>query len=149
SGHLRRVLQVRFGDAGHGYVAMARPWGGYKHEDVVHGGNWQYFKMFAPTTHLVADKQYGFANVAAETSWPGAATWVGTTKDKKSVVGQSASKFEVYFLEQPRGGSFKIEIDGEEKKVVETRADEFGAGIESVEAPDGPHELKCVVKGDG
>jgi hypothetical protein len=149
SGHLRRVLQGRLGDAGHGHVAMARPWGGYKHEDVVHGGTWPYFKMFAPTTHLVADRQYGFANVAAETSFPGAATWVGTTKDKKSVVGQSASRFEIFFLKQPRGGTFEVEVDGQKVRSVDTRADEFEAGMEVVESKDGPHELKCVVKGDG
>lgn len=150
SGHLRRTLQGRFGDAGHGYVALARPWGGYKHEDVVHGGHWQYFKMFAPTTHLVVDRQYGFANVAAETSFPGATVWAGTTKDKKSVVGQNVSRFELYFLKQPRGGSFKIQIDGQDIKTVETRADEFDAGIEIASAPeDGAHEMKAIVRGDG
>ncbi len=68
SGHLRRVLQDRYGDAGHGYISLSRPWGSYRHEDVVMAGLWPMFKQWAPTTHVAPDKQYGFANMAAESN---------------------------------------------------------------------------------
>ena len=32
---LRRRLQKRFGDAGHGFMLMANAWPGYFHNDVV------------------------------------------------------------------------------------------------------------------
>jgi hypothetical protein len=31
TGQMRRLFQAKFGDGGHGYVAMARPWGWYRH----------------------------------------------------------------------------------------------------------------------
>lgn len=148
-GHLRRVLQQRYGDAGHGWVSLSRPWGSYRHEDVAHGGFWPMFKLFAPTTHLVHDRQYGFANMAAQSSETGAAAWVGTTLDKKSKVGQHVSRFELHYLKQPYGGSFTVQIDKKDVRTIATRADAFEAGIETFEVDDGAHELRCVVRGDG
>jgi lysophospholipase L1-like esterase len=148
-GHLRRVLQARYGDAGHGWVSLSKPWGSYRHEDVAHAGFWPMFKLYAPTTHLVGDRQYGFANMAAQSSEIGAAAWAGTTKDAKAKVGQNVSHFELHFLKQPRGGSFTIQIDKKDLRTIDTKAPAFEAGIEEVDVEDGPHELRCVVRGDG
>ena len=148
-GHLRRVLQTRYGDAGHGWVSLSRPWGSYRHEDVSNAGFWPMFKLYAPTTHLAHDKQYGFANMAAESSEIGASAWAGTTKDPKAKVGQKVSRFELHYLKQPRGGSFTVQIDRKDVRSIETRAPAFEAGIETFEVDDGPHELRCVVRGDG
>jgi hypothetical protein len=52
SAHLRRVLQARYGDAGHGWISLSRPWGSYRHEDVLMAGYWPMFKLYAPTTHV-------------------------------------------------------------------------------------------------
>ncbi len=147
--HLRRVLQARYGDAGHGWVSLSRPWGSYRHEDVSNGGFWPMFKLYAPTTHLAHDKQYGFANMAAQSSEIGAAAWAGTTKNAKSKVGQNVSHFELHFLKQPYGGTFAVQIDKQEVRSISTKADAFEAGIESFDVDDGPHELRCVVRGDG
>ncbi|MBX3197721.1 MAG: hypothetical protein KF894_06225 [Labilithrix sp.] len=148
-GHLRRVLQARYGDAGHGWVSLSKPWGSYRHEDVVHAGFWPMFKLYAPTTHLAGDKQYGFANMAAESNEIGASAWAATTKDAKAKVGQSVARFELHYLKQPRGGSFTVQIDRKDVRAIETRAPAFEAGIETFEVDDGPHELRCVVRGDG
>lgn len=148
-GHLRRVLQGRFGDAGHGYISLSRPWGSYRHEDVESKGFWPMFKLYAPTTHIAHDKQYGFANMAAESKEIGAAAWAGTTKDPKAKVGKSVSKFDIYYLKQPYGGSFNVLLDGKEIRNVKTRAEAFEAGFEEVETEDGPHEIRLQVRGDG
>src|SRR5262249_27239268 len=34
TGRMRRQLQARYGDAGHGFIALGRPWSHYKHMDV-------------------------------------------------------------------------------------------------------------------
>ena len=146
SGHLRRVLQERYGDAGHGYVSMSRPWGSYRHEDVVAAGFWNMFKQWAPTTHVARDKQYGFANMAAESNEIGAAAWAATTKDAKAKVGQKVSRFELYYLKQPRGGSFRVEIDRKEVKTIDTKAAEWEAGFETFDVEDGPHEIRAIVR---
>ena len=149
TGHLRRVLQQRYGDAGHGWVSLAKPWGSYRHEDVAHGGFWPMFKPFAPTTHPVHDRQYGFANMAAQSREVGAAAWAGTTLDKKAKVGRSVSSFELHYLKQPFGGSFDVQIDKKDVRRLETRAPAFEVGIETFDVDDGAHELRCVVRGDG
>lgn len=149
SGHLRRVLQRRYGDAGHGYVSLSRPWGSYRHEDVVMAGFWPMFKLYAPTTHVAPDRQYGFANMAAESGEVGAAAWAATTKDPRAKVGQSVSRFELYYSKQPRGGSFRVEIDKKEVRTIDTKAPAFEAGFETFDVEDGPHELRCIVRGDG
>jgi len=149
TGHLRRTLQSRWGDAGHGWISLSRPWGSYRHEDVVMAGFWPMFKLYAPTTHLVGDKQYGFANMAAQSREIGAAAWAGTTKDAKAVVGRSVASFELHYLKQPYGGSFRVEIDRKEVREVSTRATAFEAGIETFDVEDGPHEIRAVVRGDG
>ena len=147
TGHFRRSLQARFGDAGHGFVAMARPWAWYSHEDVHHHGTWPLFHQFDCTTDPVVGHRYGFANMASESAKPGAAAWVATA-DGDAKVGRSASRFEVYFLKQPKGGTFDILLDGKPVKTVVTAAPDFAAGFETIEAPDGTHEVKCIVKGD-
>ena len=38
TGRLRRLLQERFGDAGHGLVLPAKPWRYYRHRDVLIDG---------------------------------------------------------------------------------------------------------------
>ena len=149
SGQLRRVLQERYGDAGHGWVSLSRPWGSYRHEDVVSGGFWDMFKMYAPTTHVTQDKEYGFANMAAQSSDAGAAVWAATTQDPKARVGTLVSRFELHYLRQPHGGAFTIQIDKKDVKTVETRADAFGAGIETLDVEEGSHEMRAVVKGTG
>lgn len=149
SAHLRRVLQLRYGDAGHGYISLARMWGSYRHEDAVQGGFWNMFKQWAPTTHVCPDKQYGFANMAAESSDIGAQAWAATSKDPKSKVGQSVSHFELHFLKQPRGGSFLVQIDKKDVRTIETKASAFEAGMEELDVEDGPHEIRASVKGDG
>ncbi|GEM_PF-1012245 len=149
SGHLRRVLQQRYGDAGHGFVALAKPWGSYRHQDVHVAGYWPNFKQWAPTTHVSRDKQYGFANMAAESNEPGAAAWAATTKDPKAKVGHAVTRFELYYLKQPRGGSFRVEIDRKEVKTIDTRAPAWEAGFETFDVEEGPHEIRCVVRGDG
>ena len=149
-GHLRRVLQGRFGDGGHGYISFSRPWGSYRHEDVESKGFWPMFKLYAPTTHTVKDREYGFANMAAESNEVGAAAWAGTTKDAKAKVGQNVSSFDIYFLKQPYGGQFDVKLDGKVVRTVKTRAEEFEAGFEEVDAGgDGPHEVRVEVKGNG
>jgi hypothetical protein len=149
TGHLRRVLQERYGDAGHGWVSLSRPWGSYRHEDVVMLGFWPMFKLYAPTTHVSGDKQYGFANMAAQSSEGGAAAWAATTKDPKAKVGQAVSHFELHYLKQPRGGSFTLQIDKKDLRTVDTKASAFELGIEEVDVEEGPHEIRGVVTGSG
>lgn len=147
TGHMRRVLQGRLGDGGHGFLLLGRPKGWYVHQNVRRGGTYDAFRNMQVSNDLVQDRHYGFANVAAETSSWGAAAWVATAKN--GPVGTKAGVFDVFFFRRPYGGTFDILADGAVVKTIDTRATAFEAAVERVEVPDGPHELRCVSRGRG
>jgi hypothetical protein len=146
--HLRRALQARFGDAGHGWVPLARPhW--IQHQDVKHDGTWKVFKSWAISTDpIIRDRNYGLGNMFAETEAPGGMLYVATA-DEKAPIGQKVSRFDVFFLKRPDGGNFDIVADGTTVKHVSTRAADWEAGVETVKVEDGPHKLSVVTRGQG
>jgi lysophospholipase L1-like esterase len=138
TGQLRRTLQRRLGDGGHGFVALSRPWGTYRHQDVRHDIS-TGFRMIATSTHRTGDAYYGFANLASETCEPGHKAWVATAPDT-SDVGKTVASFGLFFLHQPRGGRFTVEIDGQPVEEISTKGP-WSAGFERLEVPEGPHKL--------
>lgn len=144
TGQMRRTLQQAYGDAGHGFVALARPWSHYKHMDVRHRmkDGWQ---AYACSTDPVPDRLYGISGIAAESLSMGSSTWVETADPEASPIGHSASRFNVYYLKGPRRGTFEIRVDGASFKKVNAHADEVGLGVESFEVDDAPHKVEAVV----
>lgn len=140
SGYLRRSLQLRFGDGGHGFVALAKPWSHYRHMDVKHDvlGGW---RAYAITTSPTGDGLYGIGGIVAENQWQGARTFVATAAPG-APVGTSAERFFVYSLARPRGGLFDVEIDGKVAARVDTHATEARLEATRVEAEPGPHTLR-------
>lgn len=143
TGEIRRTLQLAHGDAGHGYVALGRPWKWYRHEDVKSGHLELDWKAFAVSTRPARDGAYGFAGIAARSERPGAVTWVATA-EAGSPVGTRASRMEVYFLRKPGAGSFELRVDGATKATIATDSPSFEAGFHALEVPDGPHKLELA-----
>lgn len=140
SGTLRRELQKRFGDAGHGYIGVGVPFRGYRHWDVRrrHFGHWKPLIY----SHHFDGRQYGSAGMAGLTKAKGARVEFRTARDA-SPVGHNASRFTVYYMVQPEGSRFEVHVDGELHTTVDT-AGEVGVGEHVVKVEDGPHEF--VVK---
>ncbi len=145
TGRMRRELQKRFGDAGHGFVALAIPWHWYQHQDVHHDGQWDHFKQIATSTDPVGDWHYGMAMMASESKKPGGSVWVATA-DAGTPIGGAASSFDIFFLKRPGGGEFDLVADGNVLRTVSAKSTKAELGIEHVELPDGPHKLACAVK---
>ncbi len=150
TGAMRRELQSRFGDAGHGFVAAVRPWPWYKHVDVQHGvtkeGTW---RIMATSTAPIKDRLYGFANMAGESGEPNARTWVMTrpqTEEDKNLPGARASSAELFFLKRPAGGAFSVLVDGQKTEDVVATQRATEAGFVRADFPDGPHRIEAVVK---
>lgn len=139
TGQLRRALQLEHGDAGHGFVALGRPWSHYKHMDVRHGtkGN---LTSYACSTTPVVGHVYGISGIAGESTGVGGRAWVGTVGER-SPIGQRASRFTVFFEKGEKRGTFAILADGELVKEVNSHAPETSLGVERFELPDGPHEI--------
>jgi hypothetical protein len=144
SGSMRRVLQGKFGDGGHGYVAMARPWGWYHHLDVKQELSESRWTKISTSTDHVRDGHYGFANVATESDKPGAWSWVATADDTQPI-GKSVSSVDVFYMKRPQGGSFTIKVDGEKQRDVSSASSEATAAFEHFDMADGPHKIEVVV----
>lgn len=146
---LRRAFQKKYGDAGHGFVALARPWGWYHHHDVVHGFYENMWKAYATTTAPAMDNHMGFSGIAAESLQPGALTWVATAAEADAPIGKTASKFGVYYLKRPGKNVFEIRLDGKVVKEVETTSS--GAkpelGYDEITAEDGAHRVDFKAHG--
>ncbi len=141
---VRRRLQLRFGDAGHGFVLTARPWGWYNHIGVKHDASgWESDPMFISR----GDHLFGFGGASFTTNAAGAVATFSTADEGE--VGRTASSFDLYFLAQPGGGDFDVAVDGAQSSRVATRSDAVRSGFHQVTAAAGAHTLTIRTVGNG
>ena len=140
TGAMRRALQKRFGDGGHGWVNLVKAWSSYFHMDVLHDNAAGAWTAYSISSNPAYDSMYGLGLVAGESHYPTASTWVATAGDK-SPIGKTVSSVDVYYLKRPGYGSFEIKVDGEPKTTVDTSAPAPVAAFEKLEVPDGPHKV--------
>jgi hypothetical protein len=145
TGEMRRVLQTKYGDAGHGFVATGRPWNWYRHRYVRHDSMKDTWDPFTVTTKPTMDGFYGHALIAGESMQAGADTWVETAEDG-APIGTRASRFDIHYLKWWRGGPFDVKVDGKLHSTVDTEAKNSEAGFARIDVPDGPHKLDIVAK---
>jgi lysophospholipase L1-like esterase len=136
---IRENLQARFGDAGHGFVLAAKGYIPYKHRGVRQSSNPEAWDVREVVRRQDRRGRYGYGGVEARAK-PGAWARIGTAK--RGDVGLLASRFDIYFEEQPRGGNFSVRLDDEPREIVSTKADIYGEGVYSIEAGDGPHQIE-------
>jgi lysophospholipase L1-like esterase len=94
---MRSLLQEKFGDAGHGFILLAKPWPWYGHRGIeVHGSGW---KIEAASQNRAKDGYHGLGGVSF-TGTPGAVSQIHLETPH--------SRVEVEFLRQPGGGVFTV-----------------------------------------
>ncbi len=147
TGYLRRFMQSRFGDAGHGYLMPARPWKGYRHQDLRldSSDGWVVDKALGATSR--EDGLYGLGGFSCASNSSDAWAFFGTSNTTS--FGRSASRFEIFFLEQPTGGRFEVLVDGQPYLIVSTYAAHLDFGVYVGRFEDGPHEIELRPLGDG
>ena len=136
---VRENLQARFGDAGHGFVLAAKGHIPYKHRGVRQSSNREDWDVREVVRRRDRNGRYGYGGVQSRAQ-RGAWARVGTAK--RGDVGKNASRFDIYYEEQPRGGKFSVRLDKGDREIVSTKADTLGDGVYSIEAPDGPHLIE-------
>jgi lysophospholipase L1-like esterase len=141
---LRKRLQERFGDAGHGFHALSKYSIGYGHRGVrfQDKGNWRSCEIIFKCR---PDQRYGYAGVHSGSSSGGLSTW----QTAKVAPGDKVSRFELWYSKSPDGGRFQVKIDGAEASLVDTKADEVGDAVEVFQVPDGPHSFEVRAAGGG
>ncbi len=156
SSTLRRRFQQRFGDAGHGFLLMAKPWAWYFHQDVSYWSSdgWKVHRIVNPR---IGDELYGYGGATfraleggVKSSFGTAKPVAGEPKNDKEAFGRRVSRFDVHYLEQPDGGSFDLVLDGKKAQTLSTRlkaGEPKRLAIAKVTAEDGEHTLEVRAHG--
>ncbi|MEM9188196.1 MAG: GDSL-type esterase/lipase family protein [Myxococcota bacterium] len=141
---VRRRLQRRFGDAGHGFLLIARGTMPYGHRDVSHAASsrWDVRQI---VNNADRDGLYGFGGVSYRAQVGAYATF-GT--DDRGPVGGAVSLFQVYYRQEPNGGEIQLRVDGGEPRRISTAGEERDR-VEIIRVPDGAHELEIRPAGGG
>ena len=140
---VRRRLQQRFGDGGHGFILVARGNMPYRHRDVVHraDSDWQLRQL---VDRSLPDGQYGYGGVQYRAG-AGAHAFFGSSDE--GPVGDRVSRFEVFFQRHSRGGRLEAQIDDGEGHTIDTSG--AGDAFEVLDVADGPHSLTLRSGGGG
>jgi lysophospholipase L1-like esterase len=137
TGDTRQLLQKRFGDAGHGFTLIGKPWAWYEHRGVeLSSHGWQ---MDPGTRWDLRNGLFGLGGVAFS-GHTGAYSRV-TLRDPNQ------SRLEVWFLRQPDGGSIAISSGGETIGSIETDGTSRTAGFARFELKPGTGTLEFSTEG--
>lgn len=146
TGLIRRELQLRYGDAGHGFVLPAKPWNWYRHQDVNLEGTLTWRADRIGKSDALRDGLYGLAGVSIASKRRRDFGRVRTTDE--APVGRTVSRFEVWFLRRPGGGSFDVRIDDRRVRRIRTAAAVSQPGYAEFKIRDGAHALEVRPVGD-
>ncbi len=142
TGTIRRLLQERFGDAGHGFVLPVEPWRHYRHTDLDIESNFRRWDVLRVHVGQTAPSLYGIMGVALTTDAAHAYGRIDTGQ-------ASASRFELWYSQRPDGGTIDLLVDGHVERRLSTRSAELNPGYAVVSTADCPHTFEIRVRGDG
>lgn len=131
----RELLQKQFGDAGHGFCLVAKPWAWYQHNGlVISGDGW----MIDPAHQsALRDGMFGIGGVSFRGP-TGARSTIKMTKARHS-------RIEIAYLKQASGGVLQVEAAGKVIGTVTTSSNEEGSGFASFPVP--PNASSVTLKG--
>jgi|SRR5579871_283936 len=137
TGDIRALLQERFGDAGHGFILVAKPWAWYQHRDVeLSGSGWT---MLPASRFEAHDGLFGLGGVSFSGS--------GSGHTRIALRDSGQSRFELYYVQQPGGGTVSISAAGAMVASIDTGAESKAAGFASFMVAGGASELEMREEG--
>jgi lysophospholipase L1-like esterase len=143
---LRRKLQTRFGDGGHGFILVADAWPGYHHDNIARFASkgWKVSRVVGP---FAPDGLYGLGGVSFLAEGPGIFASVSTASSGD--FGRTVSHFRVTYAEMPGGGKLSLKLDNESPRIIDTAAPETTVKFADIQSTDGPHSLEIRSMGGG
>jgi len=135
TGDARRLLQSRFGDGGHGFCLLGKPWAWYDHNGVsLQSTGWTIDP--ASQTRL-KDGLYGLGGVS----------FSGVAGAHTNIVLRDSShtRLQVSFLKRPDGGVFQILEAGKALGTVDTKGPTVEPGYFKVDLPPDSRHLEIRV----
>ena len=146
---IRRKLQERFGDAGHGFHIMGKYNRWYHHRGVRYEEKRDWDTCLIIFKCQPADMRYGYGGVVSTSRGKGLSRFQTMPKDPPPGIGDKVSRFQLWYQKRPDGGRFEIRVDGQVAQVVDTRAPEVDDDIESIAVDDGEHAFEVAALGAG
>jgi len=132
---VRSLMQERFGDAGHGFILIAKPWAWYGHRGVdVHGKGWH---IEASSQARARDGIHGLGGVSFEGE---------TGASSHFILREEHARVEVQYLRQPGGGVLTVLAEGAPIGKVETEGEEKQPAFEMFPLPAGAREIDLAVE---
>ena len=132
---VRSLLQQHFGDAGHGFVLIAKPWAWYGHRGVeVHGKGW---RIEAASQNRAKDGFHGLGGVSFEG---------GTGAESHIALREDHARAEIHYLLQPGGGILRVEASGTLLGKINTDGEFKQPAFEMFQLPEGVRELDLTVE---
>ena len=102
TGALRTHFKQDFGDAGPGYTLTGKPWSWYAPSGVVSGTSPGWHIEGLRQTDLESNGEFGLSGISFSTEKSG--EWIRLSAYCRS--------FDIYLMDQPRGGSVEVSLDG-------------------------------------
>jgi lysophospholipase L1-like esterase len=138
---MRRRMQERFGDAGVGFVFAGRKSNDYQNRAAslrAHGWTVCYIAFGCDRTGHYGLGGHVFRGDA------GARTRISTRTH-----GRTVSRFELWYAEDPRGGSLAVRIDGGDAENIDTRGRALVDRWHAIDVEPGAHEIELRATGRG
>ena len=130
TGDLRTHFQEKFGDGGSGFSLAGRPWNSYRRMDVRSGSTrgWHTDGLVGRT----GDGIYGLGGVSLSTASAHEAIYLDA----------SAAEFELFYYQQPGGGTLQIYDNGTPMEQISTDG-EAGPAYYHLQAIPGMHRVEA------
>jgi hypothetical protein len=131
---VRSLMQNTFGDAGHGFILIAKPWAWYGHHGVdVSGKGW---RIEPASQSRARDGLHGLGGVNFQGS---------TGASSRFVLKEDHARMEVQCLRQPGGGLIQVLAEGKAIGLIDTDGPSKQSMYQTFALPDGARSIELTV----
>ncbi len=138
--YLRSYLQHRFGDGGLGFVSMVRINRWYRQFALNVENSKHWTTEHAQRSKARDDGYYGLLGASVYTTK--VQEYGRVTPRDRAPTYDGKTLYELFFLKQPRGGSFSVQIGEERIGTVDTRGKQYSFGSFAVSRDTGPEVIE-------
>jgi lysophospholipase L1-like esterase len=146
TGHIRRVLQARYGDIGHGFTMPVPLYSGARGSDINLCASDEWVRDYVGRKDGHDDDLLGLG-MSVSSEDPTQFTWLETTHSNP--IGRDVSIFKILSLGQFGGGSFLAQIDRSAPLLIPTHNESPDLLQTRIEVEQGGHRLTISPTGDG
>jgi len=133
---VRSLLQDHFGDAGHGFVLIAKPWAWYGHRGVdIRAKGWRIAAATMPAR--AKDGFHGLGGVSFEGDAGASSTFE---------LAEDHARMEIHYLRQPSGGVLSVEAAGQKLGEIATDGPDKEPADQSFPLNPGARSIELSVK---